>query len=399
MAKGAGGRIHPVIPAGIAVVVCGVVLALVAGSTGDDGPEVVLPSSTTTTELTIPESTTTTTIPPEPVPVDDLLAGAYTEDPPASYRITYAVVENELPREETWTVRRPYESMVVSTRDGEITTATATTLEALWTYLADRQGWLKIQPELHRAAFDLRPRTAMGPMVALGLAEPAGDDEYLGRPCQLFRTGQPTGASEPTPPSDEETTELCVDASGLILREVWRLNGNLVTDRTATALELEPALEDGFFTPSPEIDDAEEYAALLGQIAVVADAETEARLQTDVALPAGYRIDSTILRAGVPGQGAPSSSEIIRFVSDGLDLVEYAEAYTDGRVELGDGGAVPIEFGGLSPGPEGFDEVWFAPGIRQSAVRVRLSDSAYAELRGTDPALLVDMVRSMTRRS
>lgn len=399
MAQGAGGRIHPVIPAGIAVVVCGVVLALVASSSGDDGPEVVLPSTTTTTELTIPESTTTTTIPPDPVPVEELLADAYTEDAPASYRITYSVVENELPREETWTVRRPYESMVVSTRDGAITTATATTLEALWTYLADREGWLNIQPELHRAAFDLRPRTAMGPLVALGLAEPAGEAEYLGRPCQVFRTGQPTGSSEPTAPSDAETTELCVDASGLILREVWRLNGSLVTDRTATALELEPAIEDGFFTPSPEIEDADEFASLLGQIAVKADAETEARLQTDITVPDGYRIDSTILRAGVPGQGAPSSSEIIRFVSDGVNLIEYAEAYTDGRVELGGGAAVPLAFDDQAPGPDGFDEVWFAPGIRQSAVRVRLSDSAFAELRGTDPALLIEVARTMTKRS
>lgn len=395
MAKGEPGRaqarIHPAIPAAIAIVVCGLVLAAVARSGGDDGPEVVLPSSTTTTELTIPETTTSTTIPPDPVPVDELLAGGLEEETPASYRITYEVIENELARDEVWTVRRPYEAMVVSTRDGEITTATATSREALWTYLADKDGWLAIQPQLHRATFDLRPRAAIGPMIALGLAELVGEDEVAGRPCLVVRTGAPTGGAHPTPPSDEESTELCVDDAGLVLREVWQLDGTVLTERTAVGVEIDPTIPDGFFTPSPEVADAEEYQALLGRVAVIADEETVARLKTDVTLPAGFALDSTVLRAGT-GQGATAAStEIVRFLTDGVDLVEHAEIFGDGSVELGGGAAVPVEIDGL-------DETWFVPSFRELSLRTRLTSSSYVELRGTDPALLFEMVRSLTRR-
>lgn len=384
-------RIHPAIPAAIAVVVCGVLIALVAGSGGDDSPVAAVTSTTTSTSITIPDPTTTTSIPPEPVFVEELLATSYPESPPRSYRITYDVVENELPREEVWTVRRPYESLVESTRDGAITTATATSLDALYTYLADKQGWLRIQGELHRAAFDLRPLPNLGAMVALGLAEPVGDAEYLGRPCRIFRTGQPSGVAEPTPPSAAESTELCVDARGLILHEVWRLDGKLITERTATAIDEAPAIPDGLFDPEPEIEDAEEFEALLGQIAVEADDETEARLRTDVPLPAGFTLDATVLRTGTPGQNTAASTEIIRFLSDGTDLVEYAEVFADGTAQLGRGAAVPVEI-------EGRDEVWFAPGVRESAVRLRVSESSYVELRGPDPAQLFELLATLTLR-
>lgn len=384
------------IPAGIAVVVCGLLIALVAASGGDGSPSATPASSTTsssTTSTTVAESTTTTTEPPDPVTVDELLATTFAEDRPAAYRITYDIVESELPRNEVWVVRRPYESYVESTRDGEITTATATSRTALWTYLTDRQGWLKLQPELHRAAFDVRPAAALGPMVALGLAEPLGPDEIDGRACQRFLTGSPTGASFPKPPSDDESTELCIDDNGLLLHELWRLNGNVVTERTATVVELDPAIDPSIFDPEPEVEDAEQYEALLGQIAVPADEETLARLQTDVTFPAGYDIDGTVLRTAAPGQsGAGSAAEVIRFASNGVDLVEYAEVFSDGEIELGGGAAVPVE----GPGIE--RETWFVPGLRDSAVRIRVSASSYAELRGTDPALLFELAATLTVR-
>ena len=231
-------RIHPLVPALIAVVVCIVLVAVVASTTGDDGSPAAAPATTqATSTTTLPEIATTTTTLPDPVPYEPLLAAALATDPPLTYRITYDVVENGLSSVQSITVRRPYESLVLSTRDGVQLSGTATSRTDLRTYLSDKSGWLTVQKELHRAAFDLRPAGAIGAMEQLGLVEPVGDDEVAGRACTVYRTGEPTNGSGPTAPSSDQTTDLCIDDAGLLLREHWEIDGNTVTDRTATAVE------------------------------------------------------------------------------------------------------------------------------------------------------------------
>ena len=103
------------------------------------------------------------------MPVEDLVAPGPPVDVPLAYRITYEVVENGLPRVEEWTVRRPYESLVLSRRDDTLLSGTSTSRALLQTYLSDRDGWLPVQPELHRAAFDQHPAAALTAMEVLGL--------------------------------------------------------------------------------------------------------------------------------------------------------------------------------------------------------------------------------------
>ena len=141
---------------------------------------------------------------------------------PASYRIIYDVVENALARIETITVRRPYESLVVSTRDGAIISGTATSRTSLWTYLADREGWLSIQPELHRAAFDQRPLAAMATMVALGRAEERGTASSSVGPARSSSPAIRSRTPGAIAPTDEESTEVCIDDTGLVLHERWQ---------------------------------------------------------------------------------------------------------------------------------------------------------------------------------
>src|SRR3546814_19717979 len=79
------------------------------------------------------------------VAVEDLVAAGPTFDAPLAYRITYDVVENGLPRVEEWTVRRPYEALVLSRRDGEVLSGSATSRSLLQTYQSDRDGWLPLR--------------------------------------------------------------------------------------------------------------------------------------------------------------------------------------------------------------------------------------------------------------
>lgn len=379
-----------VLPALVAVAVCGALLFLIARP--DDEPTATPVTTVTSTSSTIAEPTTTEApaVPAEPVERDVLLARTVPEDPPETYRIVYDIVENGLARSETWTMRRPYESLVVSERDGEQVSGTATSVDALWTFLADRDGWLSVQPERHRAAFDLRPAPAIGPMIALDLVEETEPAEYAGTSCRGFRTGQPVSAGEATAPSPAETTELCVDDRGLLLHERWMLDGEVVVERTARSVEVGIEVDGAIFDPTPVVEDAEDFAAAFTTVALEADAETIARLRTEVPVPEGYTADGTVLRAGTPGASGPGVSEIVRFYSQGPELLEVAEFHVDGPAELGGGAAVPVEV-------DGWTEVWFVPDFRSSALQARLSDTAYVEVRGADPGFLFTVLDSLVR--
>ena len=369
----------------IRVAAAAIVVVVAACSGDEDAAPRTTSTSRSTSEV---EQPTTTTAAPEAVPPSAIAVEPFAESTPASYRITYEIVENQLARTETVTVRRPYESLVVSERDGEMVSGTATSRARLWNYLFDREGWLVLQPELHRAAFDQRPLTAMAMAINLGRAEEAGTGTYLGRSCRVFVTGQPLGSSGITAPSDAESTELCIDDDGLVLHERWQIEGSTVVERTATSVETGIEVDAAVFDPTPVVEDAEDFVAALSTIAVPADEETLALLQTDIVPPDGFVLDGTVLRAGAPDRGG--ATEIVRFYSDGAELIEVAEIIAPAGAQLDGGGAVRVEIEG--------PETWFFPDFRASAVRSRLSETTFVEIRGTDPAQLIGLLDTLTRR-
>jgi hypothetical protein len=386
-----GTRIHPLVPAVLALVVVGVLVLVIARSRGGDDDAAAPATTAPTTTSTTTSSTTTTTTVPDPVPVEDLVVPGPAVDAPLAYRITYEVVENGLPRVEEWTVRRPYESLVLSRRDDTLLSGTSTSRALLQTYVSAQDGWLPVQPELHRAAFDQHPAAAVAAMEVLGLVERAGTEEHLGRTCSVYRTGQPPSAGEPTAPGDEERTDVCIDDAGLVLHEVWEIGGSVVVERTATALELEPEIDPASFTPGPPVEDADGLAQLFSTIAVQADGETLERLRTVVPVPEGYVEDGAVFRAadgGGPGGSAPGSAEIVRFYSSGPSLLEVAEVFVDGSAEVASPAGALVEI-------DGWAEVWFVPGFRNSVLRGRTSETSYVELRHHDVAFLFDVIRSL----
>ncbi len=383
-------RTNPLIPLAVALAVGGGIFVAIDGARDDGSARTAAVTSTTATSTTtVAPSTTPTTEPAPAVPLAVIAAPPYPENPPGSYHITYDVVENDLARVEDVTVVRPFESLVVSTRDGTIVSGTATSRTQLWTYLTDRSGWLPIQPELHRAAFDQRPLAAMATMVAMGRAQGAGTGAYLGRPCRIFVTGQPLSNPGAVAPTADESTEVCIDEAGLVLHERWQLGGSPVTERTATAVDVGVDVDPAIFSPAPVITDAPEFSALLSSIAVAADDETIARLQTDITPPAGYDLAGTVLRSGSKDVG-DSATEIVRFYTDGTDLIELAEITVPGGAQLDGRGAVRVDIDG--------PETWFSPDFRSSAIRTRLSDTTFVELRGADPSQLASILPTLTHR-
>lgn len=382
-----GRRVHPLVPALVAVVVAGVLVVLAASR---DDPAAG-PTTTTTTSSAPPSSTTTTTAaPPAPVPVEELLVEPLPIEAPTAYRITYDVVENGLPRVEEWTVRRPYEAVQVATRDGEVVGGSSTSRDVYQVFLSGDRGWLPVQPELHRPEHDLRAGEVVALLADLGLAQPRDDGEHAGRRCLVYRTGQPATAPEVTAPSDSEHTDLCIDAAGLVLHERWVVGGAVVLEREATSVELEPEVDPAAFEPGPVAEDVEELARAFASIAVPADEETLARLRTEVPVPAGYTDDGAVFRA-VGGNAPGRAAEIVRFYSAGPALLEVSEVQVDGPAPIASAHAIPVVV-------DGWEEVWFQPAFRASALRARLDESSYVELRHHDVRLLVDVLRSLVRR-
>jgi len=391
IAMPSGRRVHPLVPALVAAVVAGVLVLVVAARDDDAATAPAPTTTTTTTPSTTTSTTTTTTTTPEPVPVEDLLVDPLPVDPPTSYRITYDVVENGSPRVEEWTVRRPYEAVQVATRGGSLVSGSSTSRDMYQVFLSEERGWLPVQPELHRPEYDLRAGEAVAVLVRLGLAQPRGDGEHAGRRCLVYRTGQPPTASEVTSPADGEHTDVCIDAAGLVLHERWVVGGVTVVERTATSVELEPEVDAAAFEPGPVAEDIEGLAQAFSSIAVEADEETLARLRTDVPVPGGYTADGAVFRAVGSGSQPGGASEIVRFFSAGPDLLEVAEVFVDGPATVATASGVPVLV-------EGWDEVWFQPGFRASALRARLDESSYVEVRHHDVRLLVEVLRSLVRR-
>lgn len=384
-----GRRVHPLVPALVAVVVAGALVVVVASL---DDPAAA-PTGTTTTSSAPATTTTTTTTstPPEPVPIEELLVEPLPIAPPTAYRISYDVVENGMPRVEEWTVRRPYEAVQLATRDGAVVGGSSTSRDVHQVFLSGDRGWLPVQPELHRPEHDLRAGEVVALLVDLGLAQPRDDGEHAGRRCLVYRTGQPATAQEVTAPSDSEHTDLCIDAAGLVLHERWVVGGAVVVERTATSVELEPEVDPAAFEPGPVAEDGDGLGRAFASIAVPADEETLARLRTEVPAPPGYTADGAVFRAVGSGNTPGNAAEIVRFYSSGPSLLEVSEVRFDGPAPIASPNALRVIV-------EGWEEVWFQPAFRASALRARLDESSYVELRHHDVRLLVDVLRSLLRR-
>lgn len=343
--------------------------------------------------------------PVEPIPLAALVVDGPVGSSLDRYRIEYRIEVSGLARDETWVVRRPYESMVVSTRDGAEVSGAATATEGLWTLLADRAAWLPIQDGAHRAAYDLQPTAALPTLLALGLVEPieagpsaggSGADDgtspaertVAGRTCTPWRTGRPVGSGEAAAPTAAEYVEVCIDADGLVLSEVWFADGAELSRTEAIAVDSAPDVAESDFVPGPEVADAEAYADALGSTAAAPATEEEiAALRLAVAAPDGWVLDSVVRR------GVGDAVETVRFFRSGHDLIEVAEVRATTTVDLADLGGRPVPE--LGEGGEGYGtEVWFVPDFRASALRVGIDDQSFLEFRGASPAALVAWYRS-----
>lgn len=185
------------------------------------------------------------------------MAGSDHDRTGSSYRITYASTEPAVGTRQTVVVEvdRPYRARS-RVYDGD-----ALVGGSIWTetgvYVEDADGRVSlVQPVLPgRAGPDVRLDVLLPAAVAVGSVEMRGSSQVGGIPCREYRSRAPLDAELPAPATPDEDTVSCVDASGRILREEWRVDGDVIRLREATGIEAEVALDDEelFGGTAPEV--------------------------------------------------------------------------------------------------------------------------------------------------
>ena len=174
---------------------------------------------------------------------------------PITYAIDYEVVLADGPTTtERVVVARPFRSAVIAEASGRVSDVGV---------LATRGGdgsWVDLEVPIALGSADLRPDVVLAAAVADGHVVRGGERTIAGRTCTVHRFGGPIASGTLTPlvEADAEHADACIDAQGLVLEEVWSIDGEVVRTRTATAVDLDPDLgevldlPDGARTLAPE---------------------------------------------------------------------------------------------------------------------------------------------------
>jgi hypothetical protein len=173
---------------------------------------------------------------------------------PPAYQVVYRVedVGKELRyRTDVVSVRRPWESRLESRagrppgKEGELSTEVATFGQRRTLSYGQSPVVVELGPVL--PASDVRLDKVLAPAAAAGRIEKREVRKVLGRPCQVYRSGDYLSATAITPPTAALYTDSCVDADGLVLEELLVSEGKPIARRIAESVDLSPDLTDDLF--------------------------------------------------------------------------------------------------------------------------------------------------------
>jgi hypothetical protein len=251
------------------------------------------------------------------------------------YRVVYRIVDVAPGSTDRSTeiveVRRPYDGRVAVRRDGRTITGRITSREYFWQVGRDDAiefGVLRPPGGPTRdASFQ-----ALLDAVRAGQAIRAGSDTVLRRTCVWFAYRDP--APEPVvPPTDDSRVESCVDASGVVLREVWTLRGSAARILEAIELERVAPKRKRFLEghdPATEKVTKPKGAELLETQTIVRDI-IEGRVSSPFAFEKvkGWRRDRVALVGSTAGQGARPTQFLSRSYVRGTSEVVVVETGSD----------------------------------------------------------------------
>ena len=268
------------------------------------------------------------------------------EAPIRSYRIEYEVRELDQRQTETVVVRRPYDSKTTVVRDGTLVSGAVTNEAGSFQYVGSSGSWELVDPGRRRAQSDPRPLGSLAFLVQKHAALLQGRDVAVGRPCTMVRTRTAIGISVRDVPTTADHDDLCIDVTGVLLREDWVIGGRSVRQKEATHFEPEISLSASEFRPEPV--QTRGGTPEPSRVLVPVTSAIEAGLVVDFSLPAGVASDGADAWLSRDASGGPTGT-IVRFYVRGVDLVDVEEQPSDtGGHPSGEGVAAGVGHGYLA---------------------------------------------------
>jgi hypothetical protein len=327
------------------------------------------------------------------------------DDAPESYRVVYTIEvyqETAIRRTtDTLEVRRPFESRLVSRAGAQELTVRASRLGTL--AFGSAQGPIAIASAPTPGSADLRFDPALRDAVEEELVEVREQRRVAGRRCQVYRFGSTVTSGElrPVGSRDEEHADVCIDADGLLLEEVWWKEGRPLQRRIATEVEVGPRLGDATFTIENERAlTTEEGNGFFREI------RPDTRLQgTSYELPeapAGFTFRGRYavqtprlsLEGGNPLEPARPREDVsqIDVWTNGPDLLVLSTSLGADLAALPEDAATahPVDLGG------DLDDAVAVLDLRSNEVRAELEGGRFLRLAGTVPReALVTLARTL----
>lgn len=372
----------------LVVLVVAAILVVTLASLGDDGGDVRSGSD----------------------PIDGAGAPVAVRSTPQTYRIVYRV-ENRgggdlVVETEEVTVRRPFDGRVVdrgSEPPGDDEQSVTVTRFGFFGTDSPRAQPTVLQVPPNPPAGDADPVDALNAAVGLDLAELRERRRIadVDRVCQIYRIGGPIagGALTPLGAVDGEHTDVCVEASGLVLEEVNVVDDDRVLRRrVAVEVDESPGLgNDVFDGPDAEIPPADQGGGS------VLEVEPTSRPPADPFFelpepPAAFEhrgrfavIPPQAEAFGDPLQQDQRAAGVSDVYVHGPELLVIDQGGTLGRVDAFDEHPFGRE---VDAGALGSGELLL--GARTSEVRVARGAGRYVRVYGTvAPELLLEVMRSL----
>lgn len=164
----------------------------------------------------------------------------------SGFRVVYRIEDHSgsTPRVTTETVEvdRPYRSRR-TVRDGDtLSGGSIVTETGVYTVAADGGVQLVAEVLPAEAGSDLRLATSLAWAAGRALVQRDGSGSVLGRACTWWVSRSPLDTATLNPATTDEITRNCVDDSGLLLEDEWRIGNELKRRRRATEVGTAPDL-------------------------------------------------------------------------------------------------------------------------------------------------------------
>ena len=322
------------------------------------------------------------------------------------YVLTDTATDNVNYSNEEVQVRRPFDARVV-TRDGKepgkgrVRGQRVSSLTKLAMRGAD-DGWtiFEIPPAL--ATADVRFGAALDQALADGDVAVRERRRIEGRECQVFRAGSSLQAGILTPyqPGASTFADVCVDREGLVLEEVWTIDGKRVQRKLAVEVQTDVDLRDDRFA-MPEKANVISTANGGGSAKRVDPASRPPGAFRELpaeGVPSGFehygrwaviapRLD--VMRDPTKPAESNSSASVVDVYVNGPDVLVIDQGGLTGSGKLPSGGVTrPVDLGGLGIG-EGITD------FRMNEVRAQIGPD-FVRVYGTLPLpLLVEAAHAL----